>query len=439
MSRLLCICASFPPEVTPTAIRTGKLLNYLREDWQIQVITCVPNGKLTGVQVHPVLSWYPKALIDLFHQLRLNKLLEWLIWPDVQIFWAIPAFLRARSLMRTLRPTALVVFMMPYSSGLVGIGLKWLTGLPLVLNLDDSPTCSDMHPVFPSRLHYYLAHWLEDFYVRQADAIVYVSQFNRDTVRARQPEAQQQKFHLVRYGADPIDSIHPQTPPPDDFSIVYIGGMSGWHAFQTATGSWLRKLYRAWMELGNYHVLPMDYRSSSPAFLGQAIKLVEQETPDWRGKIHLRVYGNQYPQAVVDRLLHTQQIADVVTISGPVPNTQALQLAAGADLLFLTLPARLDGSAGGRISAKTYEYLMTPCPILAAVPRGENWDYLKDKPGVWLVEPTDVFAMAQVLTQLAQAKKTGAPLTFDRSPLFGELSYAKRAGEFAHVLQQISR
>ena len=66
---------------------------------------------------------------------------------------------------------------------------------------------------------------------------------------------------------------------------------------------------------------------------------------------------------------------------------------ARADLLFFTLPRRPDGSRGGRISAKTYEYLLTDRPILAAVPRGENWDYLQGKPGVWLMEPDDEAAM----------------------------------------------
>ena len=79
----------------------------------------------------------------------------------------------------------------------------------------------------------------------------------------------------------------------------------------------------------------------------------------------------------------------VVDVFGPVAHAQIADIIARADLLFITLPKRLDGSPGGRISAKTYEYLATDRPILAAVPRGENWDYLADKPGVWLVAPDD--------------------------------------------------
>jgi hypothetical protein len=124
-----------------------------------------------------------------------------------------------------------------------------------------------------------------------------------------------------------------------------------------------------------------------------------------------------------------------VSVLDPVPHEQVAAIVDGADLLFITLPTRLDGSRGGRISAKTYEYLTTDRPILAAVPRGENWDYLADKPGVWLVEPDDRQAMRSVIEQLARAKRAGNPLSFDRSALQEQLSYATRASEFARVIR----
>ena len=77
--------------------------------------------------------------------------------------------------------------MMPYSGGLAGIALSRLSGLPLILNLDDSPTCTDMHPHFPTRLHYRLARALEDLYVRRADAVVYVSARNLEQVQSASP------------------------------------------------------------------------------------------------------------------------------------------------------------------------------------------------------------------------------------------------------------
>ena len=380
------------------------------------------------MRVEVVSSWRPRRLLAALRRARLDKLIELLVWPDESIFWVIPAILAGRRLVRELSPSAIVVFMMPYSAGLAGIALSRITGLPLILNLDDSPTCTDMHPQFPTRLHYRLAKALEDLYARRADAIVYVSETNLEAVRSRQPEHVRDSFHLVRYGADPGD-FDSQPAGGGDFEIAYVGAMSGWWALieQHSPARGLRRLYSAWNRLGQYQLTELDPRTSSPAIIGHAIIDTLAEHPDWVGRVKLTIHGNPYPADVVARALAQAGVEDVVTVLDPVAHEQIARILCGADLLFITLPARIDGSRGGRISAKTYEYLMTDRPILAAVPRGENWDYLAEEPGVWLVDPDDEQGMRAVIAELAQAKFAGAPLTFDRSHLREQLSYDARA------------
>ena len=225
---LLCIAQSFAPDTTPTAIRASKLLDKLSRQWRIAVLTESQPGR-TDEQVRVVVvhSRRPRRLLAAIRRLRLAKLLEILVWPDDSIFWVLPAILAGRRIIREIAPSAIVVFMMPYSAGLAGIALSRLTGLPLILNLDDSPTCTDMHPSFPTRVHYRLAKALEDFYARHADAVIYVSQTNLDSVRSRQPFYTRPKFHLVRYGADEAD-FRRRPARSENFEIAYVGAMSGW-------------------------------------------------------------------------------------------------------------------------------------------------------------------------------------------------------------------
>jgi glycosyltransferase involved in cell wall biosynthesis len=434
---LLCISQSFSPDTTPTAIRASKLLEKLSAQWDIAVVTEAQGARRSGrVHVEVVRSRRPRRLFAALRRLRLGKLIEILVWPDESIFWVVPAILAGRRLIRETAPSAIVVFMMPYSAGLAGIALSKLTGLPLVLNLDDSPTCTDMHPYFPTRLHYRLAKALEDSYVRCADAIVYVSAANLDAVRSRHPEHVRQKFHLVRYGADPAD-FRPQTTQTANLEIAFVGAMSGWWALieQHAAAGGLGRIYRAWTRLGRYERTTLDQCTSSPAIIGHAIIDTLTEHPGWAGRVNLTLYGNPYPASVVARAIAGAGVESVVTVVGPVPHDEVADLLGRADLLFLTLPSRLDGSRGGRISAKTYEYLMTDRPILAAVPQGENWDYLADKPGVWLVEPNDRQRMKEVIAELADAKFAGRARTFDRDHLREQLSYEARAAEFATVVR----
>lgn len=444
----LFICYDFFPRVTPTTIRISKILKFLPTDLQINVLSQTENASTEANTIlHFVRGWYPKFLIDCLLKLRLGKFLEWIIpfGNDKSFFWIGSAILKGLKLIKNSQPSAVVVFMMPYPIGIVGVILKWIMGLPLVLNFDDSPTCTDMGGnSFPSWFHYRLTEWLEDFYVRQADAVIYVSQRNLERVRDRQPEKHQDKFHLVRYGADPIDFKKDQlhTPSKEGFTITYIGGMTGWFEFYDLPNqtNLFKKIYQAWLDWGRYEVLKLDIRSSSPMFVGQAIKLMYEERPDLIGKIKLSIYGNFFPDYVINRGLENQKLRDIIFVHPSVSNQRAIQIACQSDLLFMTLPARpSDAVPGGRISAKTYEYLMTSRPILATLSKGENWDYLEGKPGVWLVEPTNVLGIKKVLQELVDKKNSGDSLTFDRTALHPELSYESRAQEFNMILTKVLR
>jgi glycosyltransferase involved in cell wall biosynthesis len=100
----------------------------------------------------------------------------------------------------------------------------------------------------------------------------------------------------------------------------------------------------------------------------------------------------------------------------------------------MVLPDRLDGSPGGRISAKTYEYLMTDRPVLAALPPGENREYLEDKSGVYLVDPAGVSEMAEVVARLAADQFDGASVEIDRTELRSSLLSTTRACSFKEVI-----
>jgi glycosyltransferase involved in cell wall biosynthesis len=438
MPGILCIAQSFPPETTPTAIRAGKLLGRLGKRWEVTVITASEGPRELGpLRVEQVRARRPSRLLATLGRLRLSRLAEILVWPDEGIFWLVPALLAGRRLVRETQPSAIVVFMMPYSSGLIGLALSRMTRLPLILNLDDSPTCTDMHPYYPTRLHYRLARALEDLYVRRADAVIYVSQRNLELVRERQREGDRSKLRLVRYGADRNAATPAASGDEGRFEIAYVGAMSGWWSLLGDTGGgWRNRLFDRWQRLGRHERLQLDQRSSSPTYIGRAILAAVDEHPGWKGRIHFTIQGNPYPEWLVQRVLDAAGVADVVTVHGPVPHERIAGILAASDLLFLTLPRRVDGSPGGRISAKTYEYLATDLPILAAVPRGENWDYLEGRPGVWLVEPDDSEGMKRAIAELAVAKFSGAPVRFDRSGLREELSYESRAAEFAAVVEE---
>jgi glycosyltransferase involved in cell wall biosynthesis len=412
------------------------------DGWRIDAVTAVDNARIGDhVKTHHVSPRVPERYFSLFRRLHLDKFLDWLVWPDAQMFWVLPAYLRARELTRRNEYDAVLVFMMPYSSGLAGIALKRRTGLPLVLNLDDSPTCSDLHPTHPSRLHYWLAQKLEDLYAQTADAVVYVSRRNMERVRERQPRNHRHKFHLVRYGSQPLPSGNKSSTREDDtFRIVYTGGTVGWYKFldDHESSSFLERVYRAWKQAGRHEVADLDPRTHNPVFAGRAVKRLVDEHPEWCGRIQIDVYGKRYPKPVTDTVLDKYGLQNIVNLHGEVPHEEALKKMAEGDLLFMALPDRPDGSPGGRISAKTYEYLRTDRPILAALPPGENQEYLADKSGVHLTPPDGIEEMGEVISRLATAKFDGHSIEVERSELQSSLSNGARAQRFERIVSNVA-
>ncbi len=439
--RLLCICYEFPPDTTPTGIRTGKLLSRFPADWEIDVVTVSRPNQINGrYQLFEAVDPGAGILKRGLRKIRLQKCVEWMTLLDDKQSWITPAIAAGRTAIQQNRPDAIVAFMMPYSCGEVGFKLKNEFGLPLVLNFDDSPTCLDMHPFFTSRLHYELARRFEDRLVQSASAAIYVSKHNLEAVRDRQPEGHWEKFELIRYGADPEDftSTLADDKANQKFRIVYIGGMSGWYQFyhRLTDRSLGRTVFRFWTKLGRYHRATLDQRSSSPIYIGRAVQGVIKSQPDLQGKIDVQVFGNRYSMQDIERVLANENLADVVAVFGPISNREAVAKARSADLLFMTLPDRDPSLPGGRISAKTYEYLATDRPILAALPTGENRNFMKDWPGVFLVQPTDSAAMESIVRDLMRRKLAGETLSFDRSAGGSVFSYDRLSDQFCSVIRR---
>ena len=233
-----------------------------------------------------------------------------------------------------------------------------------------------------------------------------------------------------------FEAIGHRASSKDSFEIVYTGGMTGWNEFlDSPEPSIFAKLRQAWMKLGQYHNMKVDASSSSPVFIGQAIQQILDISPHWAGRIKLKIYGNKFLDYRL--VLEKFKLLEFVEVEGPIPHSEVLQKLQSADLLFMALPDRIDNTPGDRISLKTYEYLMTDRPILAAVPQGENRNYLTDKSEVHLVEPDDVKAMAGVITNLFSRKLSGESLAADRTREQAQVSYAQRGQELSNLLTEL--
>ena len=93
---------------------------------------------------------------------------------------------------------------------------------------------------------------------------------------------------------------------------------------------------------------------------------------------------------------------------GYLAHSKAIELMRSADLLFLPMQDLPSGTRAGLVPGKTYEYLASGRPILAAVPDGDARDLLAAAGDVYLCRPADVTAIVNAIEHAVGRWRTGA-------------------------------
>jgi glycosyltransferase involved in cell wall biosynthesis len=198
----------------------------------------------------------------------------------------------------------------------------------------------------------------------------------------------------VGFAGDDFAAAPNATSPDDAFRILHTGYL------HTADGLRLRRTRRMRRLLGGspYNV---DILTRSHVYLLEAVEQVRKAatTPV---EVHLAGVLSE-----VDREIATAHAG--VVLHGFVPHRETVRLMESADLLFLPMQDLPAGVRAGLVPGKTYEYLASRRPILAAVPEGDARDLLLESGSAFVCAPSDVDAMAQIIRDRVESKQRGEP------------------------------
>jgi glycosyltransferase involved in cell wall biosynthesis len=149
-------------------------------------------------------------------------------------------------------------------------------------------------------------------------------------------------------------------------------------------------------------------------FLLKALERWKREDPTIAAKVRLELVG--VPSDVDRETVERSSVSSLVEVTGYLSHGESLARIRGADLLFLPMHKMPKGRRATIVPGKTYEYMATGLPILAAVPEGDTRDFLT-KAGTGLVcEPDDVQGMLRILKDQFQAWQAGKQaVTWNRS------------------------
>jgi glycosyltransferase involved in cell wall biosynthesis len=294
----------------------------------------------------------------------LKRFLQDALLPDPQVAW-LPVLVRyARSIIRKRDIDLVLITVPPFSCVLLVEKLrKTFPHMPIVIDFRDEWLSSTIDLVSFSRSQRAVksAHEAEASAVKNATAIVTVTEAAQRKMRARYPQEPGNKFQLIPNGFDatrmPASMRSPVMRPADKIVLTYVGSI---------------------------------YGSTEPTSLVQALQSLPDEL---KSRFRLRFIGHIEEPRFRKVLL---QLGDMVELKGYLPQDEALAAMNEADYALLITHDPLN------VAAKFYDYVGAGKPILATVhPQGEVRRLLEEMRAGWWAGSRDVAGIRQLFIDAA--------------------------------------
>jgi len=308
----------------------------------------------------------------------LKQLIGNLLLPDPQVGWlpfALPAAVR---IIRRRQIDAVLITVPPFSSvKLVPRLRKLFPSLPILVDFRDEwiSTTLDLMSFNSNSRARTVALETERDAVRDATAVVLVTEAARRELQTRYPNVPADKFLCIPNGYDltPPSAESPQParrPQGQKITLTYIGTV---------------------------------YGSTAPGSFVEAIRGLPEAV---RSRIHLRFIGHIETPAYREQLI---SLGDTIELKGFVPQAEALAAIQDTDYLLLITHDRIN------VAAKFYDYLGGGRPILGAVhPQGDVRRLLEEtRAGMW-ADVDDPDAIRGMLMEAVEAASSRQQPDFER-------------------------
>ena len=317
------------------------------------------------------------------------------------------------------------VWMQPYASAEVGAALSRTLGVPWVADLGD-PWALDEMIAYPSAIHRLRVLRRMGRLLGTASAIVMSTPEAADRLVSRLPQLGDRPVLAISNGFDPADFTTPAEPRRDrKFRIVHTGYLHTTLGLQHRQRRAVRRL------LGG-SISGVDIFTRSHVFLIEAINRLIAEDPTLEDVIEFHLAG---VADEVDREVAAS--CPVAVMRGFVTHAEAIALMRSADLLFLPMHNLPSGVRATIVPGKTYEYLASGRPILAAVPDGDARDLLEEAGGAEIVRPDDVEGIVRALRSEIEAFRVGAERPRPAPDVVARFEYGRLAAELSGVFDSV--
>ncbi len=285
--------------------------------------------------------------------------------------------------------------MSPFESAEVSLALSKRLGVPWIADLGD-PWALDEMAVFATGFHRRAELARMKRLLRSAAGIVMSTPDAAAELVRVFPDLAQKPVVAIPNGYDAHDFEAPAPErAPDRFRIVHTGYLHTELGLRQQRTRRLRSLVGG--QIKNVEIL-----TRSHIHLLRALEQLIERRPELASKIELTLAGV---------LSGTDKNAAAgfpfVRMPGYLSHAESVSLMRSADLLFLPMQKLPPGRRSTTVPGKTYEYIASRRPILAAVPSGDARDILAAAGTARLCPPGDVESMERLIEE--ELERTSDP------------------------------
>jgi glycosyltransferase involved in cell wall biosynthesis len=315
--------------------------------------------------------------------------------------------------------------MQPYQSAEAVGKLAKAMGVPWVADLAD-PWALDEMLLYPTGMHRALALRQMRRDLASASGIVMSTREAARLLVEAFPELADRPLLIGPVGWDRRD-FEGDIPARHDeaFRIVHTGDLHTELGRKQRRSAWARR----WLGGARDEV---DILARSHVHLLAALQRLLERRPALQGRLELHLAGVQSP---ADQDVSAGAV-DVRWL-GYVDHPDAVALMRSADLLFLPMHDLPPGHRATIVPGKTYEYLASGRPILAAVPDGDARDILAEAGSAFLCRPTDEAEMAEILSGQVDVFLAGTAAPTPRAEVVERYEYGSLASELGRFFAEI--
>lgn len=306
---------------------------------------------------------------------RLKRyILSFLVLPDRERGWIVPAVTAAVRRIRRDRIQWIMTSCPPYSGHLVGLLVKLLTGARWVADFRDPWMTTGSKRLFPtSAASKRIESWLERKVIENAELVLFNVERLRNAYRARYRHVAPEKLVFIPNAVSPRVSTGSESRSKYEvFTLSYTGSL---------------------------------YLGRSPEPVCRALAQLISEGKIGTDDVRLLLVGHcrevdGVPTAVVAR---KYGLESVVEVRDPVPYDEAMEIVSRSHLAMLYAP-----DLPFQIPAKVYDYLSTGTRILAIAQDGGTADLIRDTESGRAFSPHEIDGIAAFIHAEMTARRSGS-------------------------------